>query len=179
MCTQTLRLNTSNGSSSNNTGCCSLARCSFATNGRIHELSNSTGANFSVGKRVASPWPMIDAIASTRFDFSDMSVRKPGDAVADERPELAVAEAFPVVDVALVAAVARVHADHDVELGDELPERVELGQGERLAAGVRGHRSDAQQEGCGAAARRPAASSSIALSILARLMIGVAKMASE
>ena len=39
--------------------------------------------------------------------------------------------ALPLVEVALVAAVGRVHADHDVLLLDELPERVELRQGER------------------------------------------------
>ena len=38
------------------------------TNGRIHSAQYSTGMNFSFGKRVASPWPMIDAMPScTRF----------------------------------------------------------------------------------------------------------------
>ena len=48
-----------------------------------------------------------------------------------ERRHLVVAHAFPLVDVALVAAVGGVHADDDVGLLHQLPERVELGEGER------------------------------------------------
>ena len=51
-----------------------------------------------------------------------------------ERRHLAVADALPLVDVALVAAVGGVHADQDVGLDDQLPERVELGQRERPRA---------------------------------------------
>ena len=122
------------------------ARCSFVTNGRIHSERNSTGANFSVGNRVARPCPMIDAIASTSVRLVRHQREEPRRAVAHERTELALAEAFPLVDVALVPGVARVHADDDVELGHELPERVELGQRERPPATVRRHRRHAEEE---------------------------------
>ena len=57
-----------------------------------------------------------------------------------------VRDALPLVQVAHVAGVAGVHADHDVELLDPLPEGVELGQRERLAALPGGYRRDADQE---------------------------------
>ena len=57
--------------------------------------------NFSFGNRVARPWPMIDAMASTRLSFSDDSARNVGDDwrafdFADD-DHLLVAEAFPLV----------------------------------------------------------------------------------
>ena len=87
---------------------------------------------------------------------------------------VSIADALPLVLIPHVAGVARVHADDDVELLDPLPEGVELGQRERLAALPCGHRRDAHQEDLGPAfvdvlellerrARCPAA----------RLMIGV------
>ena len=42
------------------------------TNGRIQPAQYSTGMNFSFGKRVARPWPMIDAIASCTTFLSDI-----------------------------------------------------------------------------------------------------------
>ena len=93
---------------------------------------------------------------------------------------LAVAEPFPFVGVPRVAGVAGVHADDEAELLHPLPERVELGQRERLAALPRGHRRHADQEDLGAAlghvlelARAPTSLPA------ARLMIGVEKIASE
>ena len=61
------------------------------TNGRIQRAAELDRLNFSVGNRVASPWPMIDAIASTRFDFSDRA-RGTRARRCHERPELAVAD---------------------------------------------------------------------------------------
>ena len=55
-----------------------------------------------------------------------------------ERQHLAAGDAFPLVDVALVAAVGRVHADDEVGLDDALPERVELGQRHRARRVERG-----------------------------------------
>jgi ABC-type multidrug transport system ATPase subunit len=43
---------------------------------RVEEYS--TGMNLSPGKRVARPWPMIDASASMSAFFSDANARKPG-----------------------------------------------------------------------------------------------------
>ena len=74
---------------------------------------------------------------------------RPGNA-APERPELAAAEALPLVGVALVARVRLVHAHHDVRLLDGLPEGIELGQRERSAALPRGDRRRVQQERLGA-----------------------------
>ena len=96
---------------------------------------------------------MIDASASTRLFFSDDSVeeRRVGAARVVRQRHLVVAEALPLVQVARVAGVAGVHADDEVELLHPLPERVELGQRERLAALPRGHRRDADEEDLGAA----------------------------
>ena len=98
---------------------------------------------------------MIDAMASTRLSFSDDNARNAGDDPARRRlrgdHHLAVAEALPLVRVAGVAGVAGVHADHEVELLHALPERVELGKRERLAALPRGHRRHTDEEDLGAA----------------------------
>jgi hypothetical protein len=68
-----------------------------------------------------------------------------------ERQELLV-RAFPVVDVALEAVVGGVHADQHAGLLDHLPERVELGQGERAPLAVRaGDGSGPDEDRAGAA----------------------------
>ena len=64
------------------------------------------------GNRVRRPWPMADATVSLMARLADRDDRGEAGA-ALERDDLAVADALPLVDVALVAAVARVHADED------------------------------------------------------------------
>ncbi len=64
---------------------------------------------------------------------------------AGERGHL-VADALPLVEVALVAAVGGVHADDDVLLLHELPERVELGKRERPGSAEAGHRRRADED---------------------------------
>ena len=103
----------------------------------------STGAIFSFGNRVHRPWPTQDAIVSMIARWCAPQIASNAPDLLGERRELVVAEAFPLVEVALVAAVGRVHADDDVGLLDELPERIELGQRERTpAAGTRGRARD-------------------------------------
>ena len=65
--------------------------------------ANSTGMNLSFGKRVARPWPMIDAIASTRLSFSDDSdqERRVDAAGVLGDAHLLVAETLPLVGVAV------------------------------------------------------------------------------
>ncbi len=101
--------------------------------GRTQPLPFSTGAILSFGKRVHMPWPMADATVSVIGAVAGVGDGGEG-AAAGERRELVVPHALPLVDVALVAAVGRVHADDDVLLLHQLPERVELGQRERPRA---------------------------------------------
>ena len=101
--------------------------------GRTQPLPFSTGVILRVGE------PGAQAVADGRGDgVGDRAVLGPDDggegAAAVERRELVAADALPLVDVALVAAVGGVHADDEVGLDDLLPERVELGQRERRGA---------------------------------------------
>ena len=93
---------------------------------------NSVGMNLSFGNRVARPWPMSDAIPSSTTLFVRHHRLERRRARRLEGQHL-VGEALPLVHVALVTRVARVHADDDVEALHLLPERVELRQRERLA----------------------------------------------
>ena len=102
--------------------------------GRTQPLPFSTGAILSRGKRVHMPWPMAEAMVSMIGRCPAWPTMAGEAAAAGERRELVVADALPLVDVALVAAVGGVHADDDVLLLHQLPERVELGQGERPRA---------------------------------------------
>ena len=109
---------------------------------RTQSLPFSTGAIRSSGNRRAQ------AVADQRGDRVDDGPAAVADdgreaRAALERRHLAVADALPLVDVALVAAVGGVHADQDVGLCDQLPERVELGEGERARAHAARHRSRA------------------------------------
>ena len=112
------------------------------------------GVIFRRGKRVHRPCPMAEATVSMIE-----RCRAAGDGgeagAAREGGELVVADALPLVDVALVAAVGGVHADDDVLLLHELPERVELGQGERAGAAEAGHRRRAHEDDLGAALGHP------------------------
>ena len=71
-----------------------------------------------------------------------------------EREHLAVA-AHPLVGVALVAAVRRVHRDEHVVLDDLLPERVELRQAGGARAAVAPRRSGPDEHDPGAALHAP------------------------
>ena len=52
------------------------------TNGRIQVAQYSVGMNCSFGKRVARPWPMIDAIASCTTFLSDIIAWNAGEPCA-------------------------------------------------------------------------------------------------
>ena len=86
-----------------------------------------------VGKRVGRPWPIDRGDGVLDRAVADRAQRGEAGAVL-ERQHLAAGHAFPLVDVALVAAVGRVHADDEVGVDDALPERIELGQRHRAAS---------------------------------------------
>ena len=66
------------------------------------------------------------------------------------------ADAVPLVEVALgVVVVAGVHAHHQVEFLHPGPERIELGQGERLATLPGRHRGDPNQKDLGSSLVNP------------------------
>ena len=91
----------------------------------------------------------VDEVVLLRRQREERRVR--ADARVARDAHLAVAEAFPLVRVPGVAGVAGVHADGETEFLDPLPERVELGKRERLAALPRGHRRHPDEEDLGAA----------------------------
>ena len=104
---------------------------SCSTSGRTQSLPFSTGMIRRSGNRVARPWPMIDVTTSLISAVARRASARRSRSSSLNGRHLAVADALPLVHVALVAAVGGVHADDDVGLDDLLPERVELGQGER------------------------------------------------
>ena len=148
------------------------------SSGRTQPLPFSTGVIFSPGKRVHRPWPMAEATVSmiARCPAPMMAANA---RAARERRELVVADALPLVEVALVAAVGGVHADDDVGLLHELPERVELRRG-RTTAGPRKPGTGAGRMRMILAPRSSThSSSSIAFSTIGSVITGVGKMRSS
>ncbi len=72
-----------------------------------------------------------------------------------ERRHFAVADALPLIGVALVTAVRRVHAHQDVGLGNLGPERVELGQRRRTRSLEAPDRGRANQDDFGTTLEHP------------------------
>ena len=102
-----------------------------------------------------SPWP--DRRRDDVADHAAVGVEQRAEArlLRLEREELAVV-AFPLVEVPLVTAVGRVHADDDVGVLHGGPERVELGQRERAATTVEvGDRCRPDEDGLGAPRHDP------------------------